>query len=166
MASDRHVVITGMMGVGKSTTAKVVALSLGLPVRDSDDDIEAVFGQTGAEIAAEQGIGELHSLEAAVLIGALGAPEASVISAAASVIEHAACRVALKRRSFVVFLEAPVDELVLRASTAKHRRTIDRENVVELVARRTPIFHGQANLILDACRPTAELRDEILRHLH
>ncbi len=37
---DRHVVITGSMGVGKSTTAQAVVAVTGLAWRDSDADLE------------------------------------------------------------------------------------------------------------------------------
>lgn len=163
--SPQHVVITGMMGVGKSTTAAAAATALSAPLRDSDEDIMALFGQSGNEIAESQGVPALHTIEAAVLIGSLGSAESTVISAAASVIENEACTVAMARRSFVVFLEASVDEVVKRAATGIHRRTIDSDEVGELMARRTPFFHDCADLVLDATRPTEELSESILRAL-
>ena len=58
-----HVVVTGLMGVGKSTVADAVAAALGRRHRDSDDDLHRLFTQTGAQLAADHGVEELHRLE-------------------------------------------------------------------------------------------------------
>ena len=75
------------MGVGKSTTADALGTRLDMPVRDSDRDLERLFGATGAEIAAEHGIDRLHELESAVLIGTLGDTRPTIVAAAGWVVE-------------------------------------------------------------------------------
>lgn len=157
-----HVVVTGPMGVGKSTTAGALADSLGWPWSDSDADIEALLGVSGGEIAAERGVPELHRLEAAVLLGALAADGPSVIAAAASVVGDRVCRDALARRALVVVLEATVDELVTRIATGDHRRAMARDEVAALVARRAARLGEVADVTLDASSPTSELVASIL----
>lgn len=88
--SGRHIVITGLMGVGKSTTSTVVGSAMGWPDADSDDDIELLLGISGRDLADEEGIAALHRIEAAVLLGALARPQPRVIGAAASVVEDVA----------------------------------------------------------------------------
>lgn len=152
-----HLVVLGMMGVGKSTTAKAIAAQHHVPAYDSDDDIETLFGMTGGEIAAERSIDELHRIESAVLLGRLANEQPSVISAAAWIVEDPRCGEALARRAQVAVLTAPVDEILRRMATGAHRRSMDRAELVALAERRTPLFAAVADYQLDATLPTNEL---------
>lgn len=158
-----HVVITGPMGVGKSTTAEAVGARLQRPVHDSDRDIERLLGMTGAQVVAELGVDELHRLEEAVLLGALARDEPAVICAAGWVVEDELCRRALRARATVVVLRAPVDELIRRAATEDHRRPLAAAEVEALAARRAPLYEAVADLHLDAMEPTERLADAILK---
>jgi shikimate kinase len=53
--SDRNIVITGFMGTGKTTVARIVAGRLGLPFVDTDDTIVAQAGKPIPEIFAQDG---------------------------------------------------------------------------------------------------------------
>lgn len=150
------------MGVGKTTTAVELAGALDLPWRDSDRDIQRLFGLTGAEIAERDGVDELHRLESAMLLGALGAGQPTIICAAAWVVEDPACVSALAARAQVAVLRAGVDEIVARSSTGDHRRPIARDDVASLAEKRAPLFAKVADLMVDATRPTAELVSEIV----
>jgi len=151
MAVDRpHIVVTGLMGVGKSTTARALAESLELPHRDSDDDLQQLFAASGAELARRHGVDELHRLEAAVLLGALAATNPAVISAAAWVVEDPRCRDALARRATVIVLEAPLDVVAARIATGHHRRPMDRAELERLATQRAPLFETVADLSVDA----------------
>jgi shikimate kinase len=161
----RHLVITGPMGIGKSTTAKAVAAATGMAWHDSDRDIETLFGRTGGELATEQGLDELHRLESAVLLGRLAADSPSVIAAAAWVVEDPRCREALGRRARVVVLHAPQQEILRRMATGGHRRTMSEAELAAITERRRPLFASVADLALDATRPTDVLVAEILASL-
>lgn len=156
-AVSPHVVIAGPMGVGKSTTARGLGAWLDYPVRDSDQDIEALFGATGAEIAADRGVDALHAIEAAVLLGALAGPDPTVICAAGSTIEDESCRRALRRRSFVVVLRADTGELIRRSGQGLHRRSMDTAEMTAVAARRDPLYATVTQLTLDSRVPTTEL---------
>ncbi len=156
-----HVVVTGPMGVGKSTTAAALARALGWPRRDSDTDVETLLGASGGELAADRGVDEQHRLESAVLLGALAAGGPSVIAAAASVVEDRLCREALARRAFVVVLVARVDQLMTRIPTGDHRRSMDGEEVATLISRRERRLAEVGDLTLDATRSTSELVSSI-----
>lgn len=161
-ASSKHVVLVGMMGSGKTTTGRAVAERLGCPLRDCDADLEAREGRTGAEIAAREGIDHLHDLEEEVLLDALAADEPAVIAAAGWVIEAERCRRAMTERATVVWLDAPVDDLLLRMATSAHRRPLERDDAQALLARRTAWYAELADLHLDARDPTDELADRIV----
>lgn len=153
------------MGVGKTTTAHALGAALSLRVRDSDADLETLFGATGAEIAAEHGIDRLHELESAVLIGALGHDEPTVIAAAGWVVEDPFCRMAMAARARVIVVETTTAELVARSATADHRRPLDRAQVVALARRRAPLFEAIADQTIDAEMSTNEIVEEIKRGL-
>lgn len=158
----KHIVVVGPMGVGKSTTANAVAKSMGREHRDSDEDLQRLFGRSGREIAREDGVGELHRLESAMLLGALACPSALVISAAAWVVEDEACRAALAARACVVVLQASAQELLERMPAGDHRRSMSRSELDTLMVRRAPWFEQVADLTLDALLPTTELVEQIL----
>ncbi len=158
-------VVTGLMGVGKSTVADAVAAVLGRAHRDSDEDLQRLVARTGAELAADQGVAALHRLEAAVLLGALADAEPLVVSAAASVVDDVWCRRALVERAVVVVLTAPVEEIVRRAATGDHRRPIDLDELTDLAQRREPLFAAVADLTVDASPPPADVVDDVLEQL-
>lgn len=158
----RHLVIAGPMGVGKSTTAEHVAARLGLEHLDSDVGIESAFGRTGAEVAEDLGVRQLHQTEAELLLGALSQPVPSVISVAGSVVENPKCLEALAACAFVVVLTAPVDELLARASSSGHRRTMERSEVEAIAARRDPILAELADLTLSAVTSPDKLANIIV----
>lgn len=156
-----HLVILGLMGVGKSTTAQAVASARELPYHDSDHDLESLFGVTGAQLTVKYGIDELHRLESAMLLGRLANDQPSVISAAAWVVEDDRCRDALKRRAFVAVLHASTDEILRRMETGVHRRVMPRSELVALAERRRPLFAAVSDLDLDATLSTRDLVNQI-----
>lgn len=144
--------VTGLMGVGKSTLADRIGGALGRPVRDSDRDIESTFGRPGAHLAAELGVPELHRIESAMLLGALAVSEPLVVAAAASVVEDARCREALARRARTIVLAAPTDTLVGRASESDHRRSMNAAEFDAVRDRRARFFDDVATVTIDATR--------------
>ncbi len=161
MTAARHLVIIGPMGVGKTTTATAVAAALGRPLRDSDADIEDRTGRTGRDIAATDGVTVLHELEADVLLDALRTERPVVVAAAASVVDRADCRDAL-RAPFVVTLDVDAPTLVDRIRSGDHRRAVTREEIATLMKRREPALAAVADLRLDARRSPAELTAAVL----
>ena len=70
----QHLVLVGMMGVGKTTVAKVVAERLGRPVVDTDHTIEASTGRSVRDIFSTDGEDAFRSIESQVLADALASP--------------------------------------------------------------------------------------------
>jgi shikimate kinase len=146
------------MGSGKTTIGIPLAQSLHRPFVDNDARLLARTGLTAAELGAREGIDALHDAEAEALLAALGAPEMSVIAAAASTIGNPAARKALERDAFVVWLRAGPDALAARMRQSETRPFSD-EAPARVVARqaraRDSLFAGIADLVVETDRSTA-----------
>lgn len=160
--ADRHVVILGLMGAGKSTTGSALAVRLGRPYADSDRDIEWLLGRTGRDVAAAEGVATLHRVESAVLLGALSSRTPAVITAAASVVEDELARAALAERAYVVRLDVSPDVALTRQVAGAHRRPMTRDELVAVAARREPMFSSVEHLRVDADGETFDVVSEIV----
>lgn len=156
--TDIPVVVMGLMGAGKSTVARLLAESLGRPMRDSDADLEARYGTTASAIAADVGADELHARETQVLLEALAAAPPPVIAAAASTVEDPRAREALAP-AFVVFLDGTPEVLAERMKSSPHRPHFQPDLVrmlTEMRARRLPGFLEVADLTVDSSAHTPQ----------
>lgn len=161
----RHLVLVGLMGVGKTTLGSELAGALGRPFHDSDAVIVASRGEPGTAIAARDGVAALHEVELAVFTEMVSTATPAVIAPAASVLDHPEGRTRL-RSHIVIWLVADDDVLEQRRHTGGHRRPIEATEAAALRLRRDPWFAEVSALRLDTGAHTvADLIDQILRYL-
>jgi shikimate kinase len=127
-AELRHVVLLGLMGVGKTTVGSRLAERLGWPLDDSDISIQGRCGTTVRELSQRLGVEGMHRLEAEHLLAAVAEERQSVVCAAASVVDVAACRGALRDPQLLpVWLEADVETLVAHFASGPHRPVLEAD---------------------------------------
>jgi len=147
-----HLVLVGMMGVGKSTVGRMVALELDRPLFDSDDMIEERTGRTVREIWSTDGEAAFRALETETLVEALAEPEESVIAAAGGVVLSERNREALQGAdAHVVWLLADVDVLVERVRNGMHRPLLDDDpegTLRRMHVDRAPLYQEVADAIV------------------
>ncbi len=172
MSEIRHCVMVGLMGVGKSTVGAALATRMGRAFRDSDADIQVATGLTVKELRDRDGVEAMHALEAGHLLGALRAPEPSVVAAAASVADVDDCLEALRAPDvFVVWLQAEPQLLADRfASTDDHRPSYGDSTegfLADQLATRGAALASVADLTVDvgSLMPD-EVTDRVLQALN
>ncbi len=165
---DQHLVLVGMMAVGKTTTSRVIAERLGRKVVDSDQVIEARTGRTVREIFASDGEPAFRALETAALLEALADPVPAVIAAAGGVVLSPENRAALRSApAKVVWLCADPATLVERVRPGSHRPLLDHDpegTLLRMFTERADLYREVADaIVLVDNRSVTEVVEAVLR---
>lgn len=105
-----RVVLVGPMGAGKSAVGALLAADLGVQLRDTDADVEAVAGRPVATVFAEDGEPAFRALERAAVVDALAEHPGVLALGGGSVLDA-------DTRADLVALRSPV---VLLTATWEH----------------------------------------------
>ena len=162
----RHVVFVGAMGAGKSTIGRRVAAALDRPFVDNDEALEDSVGMSAADLSGRAGVHELHRIEAAIVLDALNAVAPAVIAAAASTIDDAGVREALRLDAWVAWLRAEPDVLIERLPRSATRPFADHDPVRlvhEQARERNALFAEVADATFDTDPTDAASDDGIAR---
>jgi shikimate kinase len=150
--AERHIVLVGMMGVGKSSVGRALASRLDRPLLDSDEMVEQTTGRTVREIWDADGEPQFRSLEAAALRAALASPEPAVIAAAGGAVLSLENRELLAADdACVVWLLAGVDILLERVRNGMHRPLLDADpegTLTEMFEQREALYREVADAIV------------------
>lgn len=153
-----HVVLIGMMGVGKSTVGRRVAKALDRPFFDSDDEVVARTGRAVTEIFSTDGEPAFREIEAATMAELLSSPTASVIAAAGGSVLDPTTRTRLRASGTVIWMRAPVDVLVGRTSRGTHRPALandPRATLTQMETDREALYSEVADAVVDCTAPIA-----------
>ncbi len=114
--SERHLVLIGMMGAGKTTVGRRCATRLQRAFVDTDDLIESTTGMRVAEIFETQGEAAFRDLERIAVADACASPEPLVIACGGGAVLDADNRRRLREAGVVVWLRAAPEVLSSRVS--------------------------------------------------
>lgn len=170
--TGRNLVLSGMMGSGKSTIGRIVAARLGRPLVDTDRAVEEAAGASVAELFAARGEAGFRQLESEV-VAEIAATGGQVISLGGGVVTVPANVEALRATGLIVFIDAPLDALVARlaSSSSPGKRPLLageqdpqrlRARLAALRAERYDAYRASAAYVLDTeGRPSEAVAGEV-----
>jgi len=139
----RSVVLVGMMGAGKTSIGKRLALRLRLPFIDADTAIEQAAGLTIPEIFARHGEADFRAGERRV-IARLLKEGSQVLATGGGAYMSSETRAAIRESGVSVWLKAEFDVLMRRVRKRSNRpllKTEDPETTVRrLIEERYPVY--------------------------
>jgi shikimate kinase len=141
-----------MMGAGKSSVGRLLEKRTGLGRIDIDELVVQRAGMPIAKIFASRGEEAFRDLETAALNEVrLDAP--AIVVCGGGIVLRRGNVARLKQVGTVVWLEAPVDVLLERASRRGTRPLLQTENpratILELLTARQPLYESAADVRVD-----------------
>jgi len=141
--TGQPIVLVGLMGAGKSTIGRRLAMRLGLPFVDADTEIERAAGMTIAEMFTQYGEQYFRDGERRVIARLMdGAPK--VIATGGGAFVNDETRALILSDALAVWLDASIDVLVERVRKRSHRPLLVGKDPTEvlrdLAAVRNPLY--------------------------
>jgi shikimate kinase len=163
------VVLTGMMGTGKTSVGERLAAQLGAPFVDTDVLVERAEGRPVAAIFASAGEAAFRAAERRAIATALAVPRAVVATGGGAIVDHDNLA-ALRAAAPIVCLTARPDVILRRARAAGPTRPLLEDadpaaRIAALLAERAPAY-AQADLTIDtSTRGLDDVVAEVLGYL-
>jgi shikimate kinase len=158
----RHISLIGMMGVGKSSVAPLLARELGWPVIEVDALIEKQAGQSIGDIFLEKGEAHFRRLERELIAALIDEPP-SVLSLGGGAFMWEETRRLLLERTLVVYLGATVEVLCQRLQSSGPQLRpllgapgIDLPTTVEEILQRRAAHYALAHYRIETDHRTPE----------
>lgn len=145
-----RVVLVGPMGAGKTTVADLLGQAWGLPVRDTDRDVEASEGRPISDIFVDSGEAHFRAAEAAAVAAALREHEGVLALGGGAVLDPSTRE--LLAGHTVVFLRVGLAEATKRVGLGAGRPLLlgnVRATIKKLLDERTPIYESVATHVVD-----------------
>jgi shikimate kinase len=159
-SSGRHLVLVGLMGVGKSTVGRRCAELLDRPLVDTDELVVATAGVPFDDIWAAEGEQGFRVRERQAVADASASPTPLVISCGGGTVLDAENRRALRSRGVVVLLTASSAALAARLVDDHSRPLLignDKTATLErLSAVRQPAYEAAAHFEVDTERGSVD----------
>ena len=148
----QNIIFVGPMGAGKTTIGKQLARELGRPFFDSDREIEE---RTGADIPL---IFELEGEEGfrrreKAVIADLTQKQGIVLATGGGAVLDPENRDQLREHGFVIYLSAPLEQLINRTAKDRGRPLLQTANpeqkLREILTIRDPLYREVANAVIE-----------------
>ena len=149
---EKPIVLTGMMGAGKTKLGGMLAFALKIPFIDSDKEIEAAAGRKIPEIFSEYGEHAFRDLERRVLARLLSG-EVSVIATGGGAVMTPETESLIRAKSLSLWLDAPVETLVRRTAGAQDRPLLqsgDPAAILSALLEKRREVYARADIRIDS----------------
>lgn len=148
----RSIVLTGLMGAGKTTIGRRLAARIDLPFRDSDQAIEEAAGQKIEDIFSEHGEAHFREGERKVIKRLLaGGPQ--IMATGGGAVMDRQTRDNIKSSGITVWLRADLNTLMQRVRRRAHRPLLQNDNpeavMKKLIKERYPVY-GEADIVVES----------------
>ncbi len=154
----KNIILTGFMGVGKTSVGTRLAKDLGYIFVDTDTLIEADQKTTITEIFARSGEPYFRDVEAMIIREVMGR-ESQVVSTGGGAVIRDENRASFKRAGFVVCLTARPEVIFERIKHETHRPLLQtpdpRAKIKELLDSRAK-FYAQADITIDTSEKSVD----------
>ncbi len=151
------ITLVGMPGCGKSTVGRHLARHLGLPLVDSDHEIERRIGMPIRAWFDAHGEASFRDIEQQV-IDQLSSGNEAVLATGGGAVLRRANRDALHQRTHVFYLRSTPEELARRLRHDTQRPLLQVANPLrrlrELFRERDPLYRQTAHYVIETGRPS------------
>jgi len=147
----RTIALVGLMGVGKSTIGRRLAVALGMPFHDADAEIETAAGRSVSEIFASFGEVAFRDGERRVIARLLDGPP-HVLATGGGALTHPETRDLIRSKAVSIWLKADLEVLARRLGRRDSRPLlVGKEPLAvfrEQAAAREPLF-AAADIVVE-----------------
>jgi len=149
----QNIIFVGPMGAGKTTIGRQIAKALGRTFYDSDKEIEKRTGATIPLIFELEKEAGFRLRESAMIKELLSKDKTIVLATGGGAVLNEKNRKFMTKNGFVIYLCAPLDQLVRRTARDKNRPLLQTKNpkktIEELLAMRDPLYREVADLVFE-----------------
>ncbi|MDG2313734.1 MAG: shikimate kinase [Alphaproteobacteria bacterium] len=152
------IVLVGLMGAGKTSIGRRLAVRLGLPFSDADDEIEKAADSSIEDIFERLGEENFREGERRVITRLLDGPPI-VLATGGGAFMDPETRKVISENGVSIWLRSDLDTLVKRTSKRKNRPLLKNKNhrevLKQLIEVRYPIYQ-LADIIINSLDVSAE----------
>jgi shikimate kinase len=134
VGSRQHLVLVGMMGVGKTTVGRYLAAQLDRPFVDLDTELVSSMGMSISEAFSSRGEPWFREQESVTLDAVLDNQDPHIVSPGGGVVLAERNRVILAEKAQTIWLRATPETILRRVGSAVNRPLL-AENPEERVRR-------------------------------
>ncbi|MGH6769387.1 MAG: shikimate kinase [Xanthobacteraceae bacterium] len=164
----RSVVLVGMMGAGKSSIGRRLAVRLGVPFADADAEIEKAAGMSIPDIFATRGEPDFRAGEARVIARLLDSGP-QILATGGGAFMNADTRAAIAAKGLSVWLKAEFDVLMRRIKRRQDRPLLHTDDpaatLQSLIDLRYPVYAMADMTVQSRDVPHDKIVDEIVEAL-
>ena len=162
---SRPIVLVGMMGAGKTTVGRRLAVRLGRQFIDSDEEIEKAAGMSIEDIFAARGETDFRTGEVRVIARLLKEPDI-VLGTGGGAFVNPETRAVVKQTAISVWIKADFELLFARVSRRSNRPLLKtanpRETLMKLIEARYPIYAEADVTVVSRDVPQDQVASDVL----